>query len=108
EYKIMGLAPYGNPERFRPFFSEAVELRPNGSIRIPILHLNHSREERENYLVTRNYLSVNLIPERRPDEEITQAHRDAAAALQECLNRTVLHICGHFGESTGLRHLAMA
>ncbi len=108
EYKIMGLAPYGNPERFRPFFSEAVELRPNGSIRIPILHLNRNREERENYLVTRNYLSVNLIPERRPDEEITQAHRDAAAALQECLNRTVLHICGYFGESTGLRHLAMA
>jgi carbamoyltransferase len=108
EYKIMGLAPYGNPERFRHFFNEVVELRANGSIRIPILHLNRNREERENYLVTRNYLSVNLIPERRPDEEITEAHRDAAAALQECLNRTVLHICGHFGETTGLRRLAMA
>jgi carbamoyltransferase len=108
EYKIMGLAPYGNPERFRPFFNEVVELHPNGSIRIPILHLNRSREERENYLVTRNYLSVNLIPERRPNEEITEAHRDAAAALQECLNRAVLHICGHFGETTGLRRLAMA
>ncbi len=108
EYKIMGLAPYGNPERFRHFFSEAVELRPNGSIRIPILHLNRGREERENYLVTRNYLSVNLIPCRSPEEEITEAHRDVAAALQECLNQTVLHICKHFGETTGLRRLAMA
>jgi carbamoyltransferase len=108
EYKIMGLAPYGNPERFRHFFNEVVELRPNGSIRIPILHANRTREERENYLVTRNYLSVNLIPERRPEQEITEAHRDVAAALQDCLNRTVLHICKHFGETTGLRHLAMA
>jgi len=108
EYKIMGLAPYGNPERFRHFFNEVVELRSNGSIRIPILHSNRSREERENYLVTRNYLSVNLIPERRPDEEITDSHRDVAAALQQCLNRTILHICKHFGETTGLRRLAMA
>ncbi|HLN00029.1 MAG TPA: carbamoyltransferase C-terminal domain-containing protein [Bryobacteraceae bacterium] len=108
EYKIMGLAPYGNPERFRHFFDEVVELHPNGSIRIPILHSNRSREERENYLVTRNYLSVNLIPERRPDEPITDAHRDVAAALQQCLNRAVLHICKHFGETTGVRRLALA
>ena len=108
EYKIMGLAPYGNPERFRHFFDEVVELRPNGSIRIPILHSNRSREERENYLVTRNYLSVNLIPERRPDDAVTDEHRDVAAALQQCLNRAILHICKHFGETTGLRRLALA
>jgi len=108
EYKIMGLAPYGNPERYRHFFDEVVELRPNGSIRIPILQSNRSREERENYLVTRNYLSVNLIPERRPDEPITDAHRDVAAALQQCLNRAILHICRHFGETTGQRRLALA
>src|SRR5579871_1760155 len=108
EYKIMGLAPYGNPDRFRHFFEEVVELRPNGSIRIPIMHSNRSREERENYLVTRNYLSVNLIPERRPDDAITDSHRDVAAALQQCLNRTILHICKHFGETTGIRRLALA
>ncbi len=108
EYKIMGLAPYGNPERFRHFFEEVVEMHSQGSVRIPILHSNKSREERENYLVTRNYLSVNLVPERMPDEPITDAHRDVAAALQQCLNRTLLHICKHFGEITGLRRLALA
>ena len=46
EYKIMGLAPYGQAERFRQFFEKIVELRPDGSIRIPILRLNRSREER--------------------------------------------------------------
>ena len=50
EYKIMGLAPYGDPARFRAFFEEAVELCHDGSIRIPMLKLNHTREERENYL----------------------------------------------------------
>src|SRR5262249_31481069 len=39
EYKIMGLAPYGDPGRFRAFFEETVELRPDGGIRIPILRL---------------------------------------------------------------------
>jgi carbamoyltransferase len=108
EYKIMGLAPYGNPERFRSFFKQAVEIRANGSIRIPMLHLNRTRDERENYLTTRKYLSENLIPERKPEEDITDAHRDVAAALQECLNLVILHICKHFGSSTGLRRLALA
>ena len=40
EYKIMGLAPYGDRERFRAFFDKAVELRDDGTIRIPILRLN--------------------------------------------------------------------
>ena len=108
EYKIMGLAPYGNPERFRRFFEEAVELRPDGTIRIPFLRLNHSREERENYLATRRYVDEHLIVRRAPEDVITQDYKDVAAALQECLDRTVLHVCGHFGKQTGLRHIAMA
>ena len=108
EYKIMGLAPYGDPERFRAFFDKTVELRPDGSIRIPILRLNRSREERENYLATRAHLDEHLVARRAPDAEITQEHKDVAAALQECLDRVVLHVCGHFGKLTGLRRVALA
>ena len=108
EYKIMGLAPYGDPARYRRFFEEVVELRPDGTIRISILKLNHSRDERENYLATRRYLDEHLIARRTPDSEITQDHQDIAAALQECLDRVVLHVCGHFGKETGLRHIALA
>src|SRR5258707_2318161 len=60
EYKIMGLAPYGDPKRFRPFFEQVVEMRKDGTVRIPILGLNRTREERENYLLTRKYLDENL------------------------------------------------
>ncbi len=108
EYKIMGLAPYGDPERFRALFEKTVELRPDGSIRIPILRLNRSREERENYLATRAYLDEHLVARRAPDAEITQEHKDVAAGLQECLDRVVLHVCGHFVKQTGMRRIALA
>jgi carbamoyltransferase len=108
EYKIMGLAPYGDPRRFEGVFQQMLECRADGTVRVPILRLNRARDERENYLQTRNWLSRNLIPRREPGDEITQAHRDVAAALQAALNRAILHICGHFGASTGLRKIALA
>ncbi len=108
EYKIMGLAPYGDPAQFEGVFQQVLECRPDGTVRIPILRLNRTRDERENYLQTRDWLSRNLTPRREPGDEIGQIHCDVAAALQSTLNRAILHICGHFGASTGLRKIAMA
>src|SRR5213082_2409415 len=70
EYKIMGLAPYGDPERFRGFFEEGVELLSDGGICIPLLRANRTREEREHYSVSRRLLSERLVRPRAPDEEI--------------------------------------
>ncbi len=108
EYKIMGLAPYGDPNRYSGVFDKMVECRPDGTIRIPILRLNFTRDEREGYLLTRKWLCDNLIARRDPSDPITQNHCDVAAALQACLDRAVLHICGRFAAITGLRRLAMA
>ncbi|HVW07102.1 MAG TPA: carbamoyltransferase C-terminal domain-containing protein [Bryobacteraceae bacterium] len=108
EYKIMGLAPYGDPARYRRFFEKAVQLQEDGTIRIPILALNRTPEERENYLATRRYLTSELMAARDPDSDITDQHRDLAASLQECLDRSVLHLCGSWGKRSGQRRLAMA
>lgn len=108
EYKIMGLAPYGDPARFRPFFEDNVRLNSDGSIEIPILRLNKSRAERENYLASRAYLEENLIPQRHQYQSVNSTHEDVAAALQECLERVVMHVCEHFGDETGLRRIALA
>jgi carbamoyltransferase len=108
EYKIMGLAPYGDPERFRSFFEQTVLLGEDGSILIPILKLNRTRDERENHLRTREHLERQLVPARDPDGAITDVHRDVAAALQACLDRTMLHLCGYFGRKMGLKRLALA
>ncbi len=108
EYKIMGLAPYGDPARYRGFFEKAVELCRDGTIRIPILKLNRTREERETYSATRAYLDENLIARRAPEQSVNANHEDVAAALQECLERVVMHICEHFARETGLNKLALA
>lgn len=108
EYKIMGLAPYGDADRYRPFFEEAVRLGEDGSVHIPLLRLNRTRDERENHVRSREYLQQHLIQERHPEAEITDEHRDVAAALQECLDRTMQHVCGHFAAQTRLRRLALA
>ena len=108
EYKIMGLAPYGEPTRFQRFFDQSVDLRKDGSPHIPILRLNRTRDERENFVLTRQYLSERLVKERHPDSDITDEHRDVAAALQACLDKVLQHLCGHFGKQTGLRRLALA
>jgi carbamoyltransferase len=107
EYKIMGLAPYGDPSRFRSFFDQAVQLDTNGAFRIPILKLDRTRDGRENHIAAREYLNTALCPERKPDDEVEDLHRDVAAALQECLERVMLHVCGHFRAQTGLSRLAL-
>jgi carbamoyltransferase len=108
EYKIMGLAPYGDPNRFRAFFSRVVTFCDNGSIHIPILKLNRTRLEQENYGCSRAVLAHELVSERQPDDEILDVHRNVAAALQEILDKTMLHICRHFGFVTRMRKLALA
>jgi carbamoyltransferase len=108
EYKIMGLAPYGDPERFRGFFEDAVKLTDDGGWSVGPLKLGATREERENHLATRRHLAEELIPAREPDSAITSEHMDVAGALQACLDRAILHLCRHFGERLGMRRLALA
>jgi carbamoyltransferase len=108
EYKIMGLAPYGDPQRFAPFFDSAVRMLDDGGWEIPPLKLGVTREQRENHSATRQLLTEQLIAPRDPESDIEPVHQDVAAALQACLDRAILHLGRHFGASTGLRRLAMA
>ena len=108
EYKIMGLAPYGDPTRFRQIFENLVAMDTDGAIRIPLLRANANRRARETYSDSRAQLAAMLGPARDPNGPVHQTHCDIAAALQECLNRVMLHVCGHFGKETGMKHLTLA
>ena len=93
EYKVMGLAPYGNPDRFSEILSSFFSLLPDGDY---TLH----REK----IVS---LYQELTP-RRADQAFEQIHKDLAAALQQVLETIVLHILSHFQQVTGHQQLALS
>jgi predicted NodU family carbamoyl transferase len=86
EYKVMGLAPYGNPDTYRDMFTELYELKADGNFGM------------------RRFIASGFEP-RRKGSEFTQAHMDFAASLQEALERIVLHVLGHWVDQTGLKNL---
>jgi carbamoyltransferase len=108
EYKIMGLAPYGDPQRFAAFFEESVSLEPDGGLRIPLLRHNRTRLEHEFHLGARSHLEKHLVPARTPDSSIEPVHEDVAAALQRCLDRAILHICAEVRRRVNVPRIALA
>jgi len=93
EYKVMGLAPYGNPAVYREMLSRFYELLPDGDYRI------HAARILDMYAI--------LQPRRR-DEAFTQVHMDIAAALQEALEVIVFHVLRHYQKSTGHTRLVIS
>jgi carbamoyltransferase len=108
EYKVMGLAPYGDSRRLFDTFMDLVHLQDDGGYTIPVLLQNQSLEERETYAGTLRILSEKLGPPREPEESITQRHMDVAAGLQATLHAVLLHVLRHFRHETGQRNLCMA
>jgi carbamoyltransferase len=91
EYKVMGLAPYGDPGRFRDFFESFYTLLPEGGYDISWEKLRSL---------------IDLLP--AGVEPTTQTHKDVAAALQESLEKLVFHVLAHYQKQTGHRNLCLA
>ncbi|GAA2691336.1 MULTISPECIES: carbamoyltransferase C-terminal domain-containing protein [Actinosynnema] len=98
EYKVMGLAPSGDPSTYRDVFSGLYALRDKGEYDL----IGNTKVPN---LVTPALVAAGFRP-RRKDEPFSRAHRDFAAALQEATERIALHVLGHWAEVTGLRALA--
>jgi carbamoyltransferase len=94
EYKVMGLAPYGDPSAYRKLFEQFYELSANGGYRV--------------YLDRIGPALLNSIQVRRGGAPFTQQHRDISASLQEALERIVFHILRHHREATGMKRLCLA
>ena len=98
EYKVMGLASYGSPARFRDVFESLVVLEREGKYQTPGLATVQLKE----------FLCERLGPPRKPGEPVDARHADVAASLQESLERAVLHTLKHARAETGLANLCMA
>jgi len=106
EYKVMGLAPYGDPSRFRPFFDSIVDLQADGRY---VIRLNRLVGDiSPPYRALLRYLEEAVIARPETTETLPQAHCDFAAAAQECLERVLFHVLGHWRQTTGLTRLCMA
>lgn len=108
EYKVMGLAPYGNRRRYFNKLSELVHLKSDGTYEIPILYQNCTLEEKETYSGTIRLLTDSFGLPREPESEITQDHMDIAAALQAVLQASLTHVLQHFKKETGQNNLCIA
>jgi carbamoyltransferase len=97
EYKVMGLAAYGDPVRYRAFFDSLVPRLAEGRYETRIAEPTLRRQILEG-----------LGAPRHGDEPLEERHADIAAALQACLEDTVLHALSHFARTTGQRRLCMA
>jgi carbamoyltransferase len=94
EYKVMGLAPYGDPASARDLFRRMYSLQSHGAYQL--------------YWERLADLASALGPARGSDEPIEQRHMDVAAALQEALDEIVFHLVRYYRETTGHRYLCLA
>ncbi|MBL4847701.1 MAG: carbamoyltransferase [Planctomycetes bacterium] len=104
EYKVMGLASYGDPSRYREQIKGLI-LPDGDGFRIATEHF----EERSRILYPSQALEALFGGPRRVGEsEIDQRHKDVAAALQERTEEIGLHMARCLKEKTGARNIAMA
>src|SRR5262249_53941395 len=107
EYKVMGLAAYGEPA-YADRFRKIVRLCPDGRYTVDesYLKVQHSPGRFEGY-VAPSFIDL-FGPERRPDSELTQRHRDIAASLQVVLEETCFHMMRDLHRRTGSKALCLS
>lgn len=105
EWKVMGLAAYGEPE-FYDFFSRRVlKARPHGRFEVDISVLDHHLAKRHKYGPE---VVAALGPPRGAGEEVTQRHQNIAASAQRVVEDVVLGIVGELRDRTGDDDLCLA
>jgi carbamoyltransferase len=116
EGKVMGLASYGDPERFLPEMRRIVAI-DGAAFRLALEYFtHHSRGVEMTWgagsptvgRIFSNRLEEELGPARGPGEELTSRHNDVGAALQARVEELILHLVTALAESTGSRNLCLA
>jgi carbamoyltransferase len=108
EYKVMGLAPYGDRGRFADAAENLVSLGGKGQLLIPVLSRDKSPTERETHQGVLNALEELFGPARDPEAPVEQRHMDVAATLQDCLERSLLHVLTEASQHLNSANLCLA
>jgi carbamoyltransferase len=105
EYKVMGLAPYGEPKYAKLILDNLIDLKPDGSFRLDLSYFDYCTG-----LTMTNERFAKLFgePVRTPDQLLTPFHMDVAASIQAVLDEAVLRLTRSLAAKTGVRNLCLA
>jgi len=105
EYKVMGLAPYGEPKYVKQIFDYLVDLKPDGSFRLDQSYFNYCTGLT---MTGPKFHDLFGGPPRKPNEPLTQHHMDLAASVQAATEEIVLRLTRAIRQETGIRNLCLA
>jgi carbamoyltransferase len=112
EYKLMGLAPYGNPdsphvqEFKRKITSDLVDIRKDGSILLNMNYFSYATGLRMVY--EDKWERLFGVPRREGESEISQVYMDMALAIQQVTEEIVMRLCRTAAELTKSKYLVLA
>ncbi len=105
EYKLMGLAPYGEPKYVDLILDKIIDLREDGSLSMDMRYFSYCQGLR---MTNSKFADLFGGPPRSPEAPITQREMDLAASIQAVTEKAVLAMARHARELTDCENLCMA
>ena len=105
EYKLMGLAPYGEPRYKDIIFTELIDVKQDGSIRLDLSYFDFLGGLR---MTNERFSKLFDGPPRRPEAPINQREMDIAASIQEITEEIILKMVNHVHKETNMKNLCLA
>lgn len=105
EWKVMGLAPYGQP-KYVDKFREVVDIKDDGSIRLNMTYFAHDRSTERT--ISEKWESLFGQPQNGPEAPLTDFHRDIARSGQAVIEEIMVKMAAHVHRETGMDNLCMA
>ena len=92
EYKVMGLAPYGEPVYFEKIMEQLIDLKADGSFQV---NLDYFTYPYDHIMIHRRFEELFGFDRRRPESKLEKQHFDMAASIQKLTETVVIRICKH-------------
>lgn len=105
EYKVMGLAPYGEPKYVSLILDHLMDLKPDGSFRLNMKYFNYCTGST---MINRKFEMLFGGPARKPNEVIKQRDMDLAASIQVVLEDVVVRLTRSLAAESGVKNLCLA
>ena len=105
EYKLMGLAPYGEPRYVDRILDELIDLKEDGSFKMDLSYFNYCQG------LTMTSKKMNQLfgrPPRKPESPLAQDDMDIAASIQQVTEEIMLRASRHVHQVTGMKNLCLA